>query len=179
MIQRVYSKERQKDPSSLSVDGTKWFALAIFFWGIGALTNILLITFFNMDYDNKLIISLEVFVSLMNSLFILMSIPSIEHNQGRNLVIRIIEKFTNKEVFMIFGGILVMIASVFFLSYSTSYQEDANNNVIWLIDIPISLLVAFALLQELNKVFKKRARIFNYCQRESSRHHQTIKNRNI
>ena len=81
VIQRVYSKERQKDPSSLSVSGIKWFALAIFAWGIGALINIVFITFFNMDYDHKLIISLGVLISLVNSLFILMSIPSIEHNQ--------------------------------------------------------------------------------------------------
>ena len=91
-----------------------------------------------------------------------MSIPSIEHNQERNLVIRIIERFTNKEVFMIFGGILAMIASVFAISYSTNYQEDASNNVIWLIDIPISLVVAFALLQELNKAFKSRGMRFMY-----------------
>jgi DNA-binding CsgD family transcriptional regulator len=162
VIQRVYSKERQKDPSSLSVSGIKWFALAIFSWGIGALINIVFITFFNMDYDHKLIISLGVLISLVNSLFILMSIPSIEHNQERNLVIRIIERFTSKEVFIIFGGILAMIASVFFFSYSTSDQQDANNNVIWLIDIPISLLVAFALLQELNKAFKNRGMQFMY-----------------
>ena len=162
VIQRVYLKEKLKDPSSTSVSGIKWFALAIFSWGFGALINILLISFFNIESNDKIIISLGVFISLINSLFILMSIPSIEHNQERNLVIRIIERFTNKEVFMIFGGILAMIASVFAISYSSNYQEDASNNVIWLIDIPISLVVAFALLQELNKAFKSRGMRFMY-----------------
>jgi DNA-binding CsgD family transcriptional regulator len=162
VIQRVYLKEKLKDHSSISVSGIKWFALAIFSWGLGALMNILLISFFDVESNDKIIISLGVFVSLINSLFILMSIPSIEHNQERNLVIRIIERFSNKEVFLIFGGILAMIASVFAISYTTNYQEDASNNVIWLIDIPISLVVAFALLQELNKAFKSRGMRFMY-----------------
>jgi len=162
VIQRVYLKEKQRDTSSVSVRGIKWFALAIFSWGFGALLSIILISFFDITPDDKIIISLGVFISLINSLFILMSIPSIEHSGKRNLVIRIIERFTNKEVFMIFGGILFMIASVFAISYYTNYQEDSSNNVIWLIDIPISLVVAFALLQELNKAFKSRGMRFMY-----------------
>ena len=162
VIQRVYLKEKQRDTSTISVRGIKWFALAIFSWGFGALLNIILISVFDIRYDDKIIISLGVFISLINSLFILMSIPSIEHNGKRNLVIRIIERFTNKEVFMIFGGILFMIASVFAISFYTNYQEDSSNNVIWLIDIPISLVVAFALLQELNKAFKSRGMRFMY-----------------
>lgn len=162
VIQRVYWKEKQRDASSISVRGIKWFALAIFSWGFGALLNIILISFFEISSSDKIIISLGVFISLINSLFILMSIPSIEHNGKRNLVIRIIERFNNKEVFMIFGGILVMIASVFAISYSTNYQANSSNNVIWLIDIPISLVVAFALLQELNKAFKSRGMRFMY-----------------
>jgi len=162
VIQRVYWKEQQRDTSSISVRGIKWFALAIFSWGFGALLNIILISFFDISYNDKIIISLGVFISLINSLFILMSIPSIEHNGKRNLVIRIIERFNNKEVFIIFGGILLMIASVFAISYSTNYQENSSNNVIWLIDIPISLVVAFALLQELNKAFKSRGMRFMY-----------------
>ena len=162
VIQRIYYKEKSKNESSISVQGIKWFALAISSWGIGALLTIILISFFNVSSQDSLIISLGVFVSLINSLFILMSIPSIEHYGKRNLVIRIIERFTNKEVFIIFGGILFMISSVFLISFYSNNQENASSNVIWLIDIPISLIVAFALLQELNKAFKNRGMRFMY-----------------
>lgn len=162
VIQRVYRKEKLRDETSISVRGIKWFALAIYSWGIGALLNIVLMTFFDIDAHDKIIISLGVFISLINSLFILMSIPSIEHGGTRNLVIRIIERFTNKEVFYIFGGILLMIASVFLISFYINYQEGSSSNVIWLIDIPISLVVAFALLQELNKAFTSRGMKFMY-----------------
>ena len=162
VIQRIYYKEKSKNESSISVQGIKWFALAISSWGIGALLTIILISFFNVSSQDSLIISLGVFVSLINSLFILMSIPSIEHYGKRNLVIRIIERFTNKEVFIIFGGILFMISSVFLISFYSNNQENTSSNVIWLIDIPISLIVAFALLQELNKAFKNRGMRFMY-----------------
>jgi DNA-binding CsgD family transcriptional regulator len=162
VIQRVYFKERQRDENPTSIQGIKWFALAIFSWGFGALLNIVLISFFDIASGDKIIVSLGVFISLINSLFILMSIPSIEHHGKRNLVIRIIERFTSKEVFLIFGGILFMIASVFLISFYSNHQENSSNNVIWLIDIPISLVVAFALLQELNKAFTNRGMRFMY-----------------
>ena len=162
VIQRVYFKERQRDENSTSIQGIKWFALAIFSWGFGALLSIVLISFFDIASGDKIIVSLGVFFSLINSLFILMSIPSIEHHGKRNLVIRIIERFTNKEVFLIFGVILLMIASVFLISFYSNHQENSSNNVIWLIDIPISLVVAFALLQELNKAFTNRGMRFMY-----------------
>ncbi len=162
VIQRIYSKEKLRNAKAISIQGIKWFALAIFSWGLGALINIILISFFDVANEDKIIVSLGVFFSLINSLFILMSIPSIEHHGKRNLVIRIIERFTNKEVFMIFGGILFMISSVFLISFYSNSQQDASNNVIWLIDIPISLVVAIALLQELNKAFRKRGMRFMY-----------------
>ena len=162
VIQRIYYKEKSKNNSSFSVEGIKWFALAILSWGIGALVNITLSTFFKVSNQDSLIVSFGVFFSLLNSLFILLSIPSIEHYGRRNLVIRIIERFSNKEVFTIFGGILFMISSVFLISFYSNNQGNGSNNVIWLIDIPISLIVAFALLQELNKAFKNRGMRFMY-----------------
>ncbi len=162
VIQRVYVKEKVKNTAGKSVQGIQWFSLAILSWGLGAFLNIVLVSFFDLNITNKIIISLGVFFSLINSLFILMSIPSIEHYEKRNLVIRIIERFTNKEVFIIFGGILLMIASVFLISFYSNNQETSSNNVIWLIDIPISLVVAFSLLQELNKAFKNRGMQFMY-----------------
>ncbi|WP_422090396.1 helix-turn-helix transcriptional regulator [Tenacibaculum ovolyticum] len=162
VIQRVYVKERAKNVDGKSVQGIQWFSLAIFSWGLGAFLNIFIISFFDVSSNHKIIVSLGVFISLINSLFILMSIPSIEHYEKRNLVIRIIERFTNKEVFIIFGVILLMIASVFLISFYSNNQENSSNNVIWLIDIPISLVVAFSLLQELNKAFKNRGMQFMY-----------------
>ncbi len=162
VIQRIYLKEKAKNATSISVQGIKWFALAIFSWGLGAFINITLTHFFEVPHQSTLIISLGVFFSLLNSLFILMSIPSIEHSGKRNLVIRIIERFTNKEVFIIFGVILLMISSVFLISFYSNNQSNTNSNVIWLIDIPISLVVAIALLQELNKAFKNRGMRFMY-----------------
>ncbi len=160
VIQRIYHKEKSRELKTKSVEGIKWFALAIFSWGLGAFLNIILIDFFNVSASNSIIISIGVLFSLLNSLFILLSIPSIQHNEKRSIVIRIIERFTNKEVFIIFGGVLTMIASVFIISFYTNSQVNSSNNVIWLIDIPISLVVAFALLQELNKAFKNRGMRF-------------------
>jgi DNA-binding CsgD family transcriptional regulator len=163
VIQRIYHKEKLKSSPSNSVDGIKWFALAIFSWGFGATLNIILTHVLSISETSSIVISLGVFFSLANSLFILLSIPSIQHNEKRNIVIQIIERFSNKEVFIIFGGILVMIASVFLISFLTNNTSNySNNNVIWLIDIPISLVVAFALLQELNKAFKNRGMRFMY-----------------
>ncbi|NQY05348.1 MAG: hypothetical protein HRT68_03845 [Flavobacteriaceae bacterium] len=162
VIQRIYFKEKIRNAESMSLRGIKWFGLAIFSWGLGALINLILVDGFSIDTNDKLIISLGVFFSLINSLFILMSLPSIEHQGKRNLVIRIIERFTEKEVFFIFGGILFMIAFVFVVSFYNSNQDASSNSVIWLIDIPISLVVAFALLNELNKAFKNRGMRFMY-----------------
>lgn len=159
VIQRVYTKEKLRDDTT-SVRGIMWFSLAIFSWGLGALINIILTDFFSISVYDKVIVSFGVLFSLLNSLFILMSIPSIEHNSKRNIVIRIIERFTNKEVFIIFGGILVMIASVFLISFYSNPHDNTSNKVIWLIDIPISIVVAFALLQELNKAFYSRGMRF-------------------
>ncbi|CAL2103572.1 HTH luxR-type domain-containing protein [Tenacibaculum sp. 190130A14a] len=162
VIQRIYVKEKNRSTDTKSVEGIQWFSLAIFSWGLGAFINILLISVIGIQSQHKIIVSLGVLFSLLNSVFILMSIPSIKHYEKRNLVIRIIERFSNKEVFVIFGGILFMIASVFLISFYSGYQENSSNNVIWLIDIPFSLVVAFALLQELNKAFKNRGMQFMY-----------------
>ncbi|CAL2056885.1 hypothetical protein [Tenacibaculum sp. 190524A05c] len=163
VIQRIYHKEKLKSVyTANSVEGIKWFALAILSWGVGATLNIVFTQVFNFPQTSSVVISIGVFFSLANSLFILLSIPSIQHREKRNIVIRIIERFSNKEVFIIFGGILVMIASVFLISFFTRTNGNSSNNVIWLIDIPISLVVAFALLQELNKAFKNRGMRFMY-----------------
>ena len=162
VIHRIYYKEKRRQASVVSLNGIKWFGLAIFSWGIGALVDIMLISILGLETNHKLIVSFGVFFSLINSLFILMSLPSIEHEGKRNLVIQIIERFTEKEVFVIFGGILLMLGSVFLVSFYTSTQNISNNSVIWLIDIPISLVVAFSLLNELNKAFRKRGMKFMY-----------------
>jgi len=162
VIHRIYYKEKRRQASAISLNGIKWFGLAIFSWGLGALVEITLISILGLETNHKLIVSFGVFFSLINSLFILMSLPSIEHEGKRNLVIQIIERFSEKEVFVIFGGVLLMLGSVFLVSFYTSNQDISNNSVIWLIDIPISLVVAFSLLNELNKAFRKRGMKFMY-----------------
>jgi len=161
VIQRIYFKEKNRNASIFSLQGIKWFGLAIFSWGLGAFVNILLINIFGFEANDKILVSCGVLFSLLNSLFILMSLPSIEHKGKRNLAIQIIERFSEKEVFIIFGGILAMLASVFVLSFSIN-TNTSSNSVIWLIDIPISLIVAFALLNELNKAFRNRGMKFMY-----------------
>ena len=161
VIQRIYFKEKRRSASPSSLKGIKWLGLSIFTWGIGSLLSILLWWLFGIKEHHKIMIFLGVLVSLLNSLFVLMSLPSIGHNEKRNLVIKIVERFSEKEVFIMFGGVLVMIAFVFLVSFYNN-KEAANNSFIWLIDIPISLIVAFALLNELNRAFSSRGMRFMY-----------------
>ncbi len=162
VIHRIYFKEKKRDASAVSLQGIKWFGLAIFSWGLGALINIILLYVVGLEENHKLIVSLGVLFSLFNSLFILMSLPSIEHSGKRNLVIKIIEQFTAKEVFVIFLAVFAMIASVFLVAFYNNNLDASSNSVIWLIDIPISLVVAFSLLNELNKAFRNRGMRFMY-----------------
>ncbi|MBW1295624.1 helix-turn-helix transcriptional regulator [Aquimarina litoralis] len=154
VIQRIYHKENFKNQSSISIVGIKWFGLAIFLWGFGALINIMLIEMAKISPTHKVVIYIGVLISLANSLSILLSLPSIEHQKERNIVVRLVQRFSEKEFIILFSGILIMIAFVFIVS---SYSNtEISNNFIWLIDIPISLIVAFALLNELNKAFANR-----------------------
>ncbi|MFD2565290.1 helix-turn-helix transcriptional regulator [Aquimarina rubra] len=154
VIQRIYYKEKVKNQSSISINGIKWFGLAIFLWGFGALINIILVELVEIKPTHKAVIYLGVFISLANSLSILLSLPSIEHQKERNIVVRLVQRFSEKEFTILFSGVLLMIAFVFI---ATSYNNSGiSNNFIWLIDIPISLIVAFALLNELNKAFANR-----------------------
>jgi DNA-binding CsgD family transcriptional regulator len=158
VIQRIYVKELQKSKETISVEGIKWFGLAIFVWGIGALGNLVFTNFTGVS--TKFVIYWGVFISLANSLFILLSLPSIEHSKPRGLGVRLVERFTTKEFIMLFSGVLGMIAFVFL---ATSYTNNAlSTNFTWLIDIPISIFVAISLLFELNKAFSSRQMQFMY-----------------
>ncbi|KAA1246041.1 hypothetical protein [Aquimarina sp. RZ0] len=154
VIQRIYYKEKSKGQSAISIHGIKWFGFAIFLWGFGALIHIILIELASIKTTDKIVIYLGVLISLANSLSILLSLPSIEHHKERNIVVRLVQRFSEKEFVTLFSGILVMITFVFIV---TSYNNtEISNNFIWLIDIPISLIVAFALLNELIKAFANR-----------------------
>jgi DNA-binding CsgD family transcriptional regulator len=159
VIQRIYDKE-QKRQDLQTITGIKWFGLAIFAWGIGAFVTLVSTKYFEFSASSKWLIYWSVFISLINSLFILLSLPSIEHQKERNMIVRIVERFSVKEFMMLFGGIFSMIAFVFI---ATSYNnQEISNTFIWLIDIPISLVVALALLYELNKAFANRNMKFMY-----------------
>lgn len=160
VIHRIYVKEKKAGVQSQDVKGIMWFGLAIFIWGLGALIELVAVHGLGLVPDHKLLVLLGVLVSLLNSMFILLSLPSIEHSADRNIVIRLVERFTAKEFYFIFGGIMLMLAFVFL---ATSFGVSGiSNSLIWLIDIPISLVVAFALLNELNKAFANRKMKFMY-----------------
>ncbi|WP_298896822.1 response regulator transcription factor [uncultured Psychroserpens sp.] len=160
IIQRIFIKEHKRGTSKAAINGIKWFGLAIFVWGIGAVLNIVFTHILGWSSSHKLIIYVGVVISLANSLFILLSLPSIEHNDTRGIIVRLIERFSTKEFIGLYSGVLGMIAFVFI---ATSYNnEDISNNFIWLIDIPISIFVALSLLYELNKAFKSRQMKFMY-----------------
>ncbi|WP_046756978.1 helix-turn-helix transcriptional regulator [Kordia jejudonensis] len=159
VIQRIYEKER-KQQNRITISGIKWFGLAIFSWGIGAFVTLLSSNYFDFSTSSKWLIYWSVCISLINSLFILLSLPSIEHQKQRNMIVRMVQRFSVKEFIMLFCGVFSMIAFVFI---ATSFRnQDINNSFIWLIDIPISLVVALALLFELNKAFTSRNMKFMY-----------------
>ncbi|WP_298515616.1 hypothetical protein [uncultured Kordia sp.] len=159
VIQRIYDKERkQQNPTTIS--GIKWFGLAIFAWGIGALVTLVATKYFEISPQVKWLVYWGVFISLINSLFILLSLPSIEHQSKRNMIVQLVQRFSIKEFVMLYSGIFSMIAFVFI---ATSYTNpDISSSFIWLIDIPISLVVALALLYELNSAFINRNMRFMY-----------------
>lgn len=160
VIQRIFVKEKLRGTDPHAIQGIKWFGLAIFVWGLGALVNLITVVGLKSLATNKGLIYIGVLVSLSNSLFIVLSLPSIEHKQSRGLLVRLVQKFSVKEFVGLFAGVLGMIAFVFI---ATSYGNlEISNNFIWLIDIPISIVVAISLLSELNKAFSSRNMRFMY-----------------
>lgn len=160
VIQRIYKKEKQNHEKSDKVKGIVWFGFAIFIWGLGALLNFIAVFGFNWSPTHKLLIFLGVLVSLLNSLFILLSIPSIEYQGKHSIVIRLVERFSEKEFISIYLGIMGMLTFVYFAG---SYANTSlSNSLTWLIDIPISIVVAFALLSALNRAFSHRNMRFMY-----------------
>ena len=160
IIQRIFIKERKVSSGDKAIRGIMWFGLAILVWGIGALLNLIFVYGLGWNPSNKIIIYIGVLVSLTNSLFILLSLPSIEHTKRRGLVVRLVQKFSTRDFIAVFFGVLAMIAFVFI---GTSINNiEISNNFIWLIDIPISVVVAFSLLYELNKAFATRRMRFMY-----------------
>ena len=160
IIQRIFIKELRRGAIKEEIEGIKWFGLAIFVWGLGAFINVIGITLLGWEPSSKYLIYVGVIISLANSLFILLSLQSIEHNSKRALIVRIVQRFTTREFVVVYCGVLTMIAFVFI---AASFSNSAiSNNFIWLVDIPISVIVALSLLFELNKAFKSRHMQFMY-----------------
>nr|MBX2828409.1 hypothetical protein [Flavobacteriaceae bacterium] len=160
VIQRIFIKEKRRRNTASEIQGIKWFGLAIFAWGIGSLVNGILTIGMGWEGVSKFIIYWGVFISLANSLFIILSLPSIEHDKKRSLMVRMVNRFSVKEFIGLYAIVLGMITFVF---VATSYNnETISNNFIWLIDIPISILVAISLLYELNNAFAARKMRFMY-----------------
>jgi DNA-binding CsgD family transcriptional regulator len=160
VIQRIYKKEKRRAPSNKGIKGITWFGLAIFIWGFGALINLIAVFGLGWSPSNRILIYWGVVISLLNSMFILLSLPSIEYMGQRGILIRLVERFSEREFMSIYLGVMVMLSFVFF---AASYTNPAiSSSLIWLIDIPISIVVAFALLSALNKAFKNRNMRFMY-----------------
>ncbi len=160
VIQRIFRKEKLRGADQKAVKGIKWFGLAIFVWGLGALANLIFVNGLQWSTTNKILIYFGVLVSLANSLFIILSLPSIEHQLKPGIVVRLVQRFSVQEFVGVYCGVLGMIAFVFIMS---SYGNPRiSNNFIWLIDIPISIVVAISLLFELNKAFVGRQMRFMY-----------------
>ena len=151
VIQRIYFKERKRGSSLAATAGIKWFGWAIWAWGIGALINVILLALLSFDPSDKTVIFWGLAVSLANSLFILLSLPSIEYEGKKGWVVGMVTRFQPREFIGLYAVILAMIAFVFVVS---SYSNtNISNHFIWLIDIPISIIVAISLFIELNKAF--------------------------
>jgi DNA-binding CsgD family transcriptional regulator len=160
VIQRIYHKEKHRAIPNDGIKGIIWFGLAIFIWGFGALVNLIFISGFDLAPSNKVLIYWGVLVSLLNSMFILLSLPSIEYKGRRGVLIHLVERFSEREFTGIYLAVMVMLSFVFF---AASYTNTAiSPSLIWLIDIPVSIVVAFALLNALNKAFSNRNMRFMY-----------------
>ena len=154
VIQRIFIKERSRVSEKNSIRGIKWFGLAIFTWGFGAVLNLIFTEILNWPPTNKMLIYTGVIISLANSLFILLSLPSIEHSKNRSFIVKLVNRIGTKEFIGLYCGVMGMITFVFI---AASYNNaDGSNNFIWLIDIPVSLFVALSLLHELNSAFSSR-----------------------
>lgn len=154
VIQRIYKKEKRNETGAEEIKGILWFGLAIFIWGFGAFLNLIAVFVFEWSPTNKFLIYLGVLISLLNSLFILLSLPSIAYKGKRSIIIQLVDRFSEKEFISIYLSVMGMLSFVFF---AASYTNSAiSNSLTWLIDIPVSIVVAFALLNALNKAFNNR-----------------------
>jgi len=154
VIQRIFIKERSRGTAKNSIQGIKWFGLAIFIWGFGAVLNLLFTEILNWSANNRIVIYTGVIISLANSLFILLSLPSIEHSKKRSFIVELVNRFGTKEFIGLYCGVMGMISFVFIAASFTN--TEASSNFIWLIDIPVSIFVAVSLLYELNSAFSAR-----------------------
>lgn len=154
VIQRIFIKEKLRGTAKKSIQGIKWFGLAIFVWGFGAILNLIFTEIFNLRVTHQIVIYTGVVISLANSLFILLSLPSIEHSKSRSFIVKLVKRFGTKEFIGLYCGVMAMISFVFI---AASYNNTGiSNNFIWIIDIPVSIFVALSLLYELNSAFTSR-----------------------
>jgi|GEM_PF-908090 len=154
VIQRIFIKERSRGTAKISIEGIKWFGFAIFTWGFGAVLNLIFTEILDWNPTNRITIYTGVVVSLANSLFILLSLPSIEHGKRRSFIVKLVKRFGTREFIGLYCGVMGMISFVFI---TASYNNaETSNNFIWLIDIPVSIFVATSLLYELNSAFSSR-----------------------
>jgi len=160
VIQRIYKKEKRNSVDRSAIKGIWWFGLAIFVWGFGALINLIAVSILDWQPTDRALIFIGVAVSLLNSMFILLSLPSIRYDAKPSIVVRLVQRFSEREFIGIYVAIMGMLTFVFIAA--SQMGGGIGSSFIWLIDIPISIVVAFALLNALNKAFSTRRMRFMY-----------------
>ena len=154
ILQRIYYVEKSRAVDKGRVLGIKWFSLSIFLWGLGALVSLLFMLLWPAE-NSWFLPVWSLLISVLNSFFILLSLPYIEHDHQRNRIVLLVQNNGVRGSLSIFVGVFLMLGFVYTLSVlGTGGSFDSS--LLWLMDLPLSFLVAIALLQELNKAFMSR-----------------------
>lgn len=159
VLLKIYVNERKID-AERNVRGIMWFGLATLAWAIGytfeyfyssyLISNNCVDTCIENDF---MLISVKTSFSLLNSLFILLTLPSIEMEEKRNIIVELIEE--KGEQVIIVGYLLLSFVITSLILFMIMHL-GANNIVLYITDFIISFFVAVILLVEVSKAFSAR-----------------------
>ena len=107
ILQRIYYVEKNRAIDKDRVLGIKWFSLSIFVWGIGALVAFLFMLLW--PGDNTWFLPVwSLLISVLNSFFILLSLPYIEHDHQRNRIVLLVQNNGVRGSLSIFVGVFLV-----------------------------------------------------------------------
>ncbi len=159
VLLKIYVNERRID-AERNVRGIMWFGLATLAWAVGYLFEYCFSSYLasmncvgSCVENNFILISAKTGFSLLNSLFILLTLPSIEMEEKRNIIVELIEE---KGEQIIIGGYLLLSFVITSLILFMIVELGANNIVLYITDFIISFFVAVILLVEVSKAFSAR-----------------------